>query len=72
MRTTKTGIGRIIYSVALSYFFSILFVVPLYNWHYAHNHGFARWLCFSEVIATAKAVGWPYYEIKARFSLQEK
>jgi hypothetical protein len=72
MINKKTGIGRILYIVALSYFFSLLFVVPLYNWQYAHNYGFARWLYFGEVIATAKAVVWPYYEIKARYSSEDK
>jgi len=35
--------------------------VPYYNWNYAKTHGFVKWICFGEVVATAKAVVWPYY-----------
>lgn len=39
---------------------SIIFV-PYYNWNYAKTHGFAKWIFFGELVATAKAVVWPYY-----------
>ncbi len=35
--------------------------VPYYNWNYAKTHGFVKWICFGEVVATAKAAVWPYY-----------
>jgi hypothetical protein len=39
---------------------SIIFV-PYYNWKYAKTHGFVAWICFGEIVATAKAAVWPYY-----------
>ncbi len=39
--------------------------VPLFNWRYAREHGFASWIFFGEVVATAKAVAWPYYTVTA-------
>ena len=32
-----------------------------FNWQYATEKGFVKWLCFGEIVATAKAVVWPYY-----------
>jgi len=39
---------------------SIVFA-PYYNWNYAKTHGFVKWICFGEVVATAKSFVWPYY-----------
>ena len=46
---------------------SIVFV-PYYNWKYAKTHGFVKWICFGEVVATAKAAVWPYYVFSYVFS----
>lgn len=35
--------------------------VPYFNWQYAKEHGFWQWIFFGEVIATFKAVLWPYF-----------
>ena len=35
--------------------------VPYYNWNYAKTHGFVKWICLGEIVATAKSVAWPYY-----------
>lgn len=43
------------------YGFSLFAMVPYYNWRYANEHGFVKWLFFGEVIATAKSVIWPYF-----------
>ena len=32
-----------------------------YNWVYAQEHGFVKWLFFGEVLATLKALIWPYF-----------
>jgi hypothetical protein len=34
---------------------------PYYNWQYAKSFGVVKWVLFGEVIATAKAVVWPYF-----------
>jgi hypothetical protein len=35
--------------------------VPYYNWQYAREHGFVAWLFLGEVMATTKALAWPYF-----------
>lgn len=40
---------------------TLIVFAPYYNWNYAKTHGFAKWLLFGEVVATAKAHVWPYY-----------
>lgn len=43
------------------YFFTIMIFAPYYNWKYATTHGFLKWVLFGEIVATAKAVVWPYF-----------
>jgi len=38
-----------------------IFFVPYYNWQYAREHGFMSWLYLGEIIATGKALAWPYF-----------
>lgn len=54
------------FAVLYIYFFSLVFAMPYFNWRYARDHGFVSWLVFGEIIASAKAVIWPYYAV-ARF-----
>lgn len=42
-------------------YISLFIFVPYYNWQYANDHGFADWLFFGEVVATSKAMAWPYF-----------
>ena len=32
-----------------------------FNWLYAVEHGFIAWVFFGEIIATLKALVWPYF-----------
>lgn len=43
------------------YFISTIVFVPYYNWTYAKENGFIKWLVFGELIATGKGIIWPYY-----------
>ena len=44
------------------YLMVALFIfIPYYNWNYEKKHGFKKWLFFGEVIATGKAIIWPYF-----------
>lgn len=54
--------SKIIVGVAALYLLvaSIIFV-PLYNWRYARENGVVKWMLLGEIVATAKAVIWPYY-----------
>ncbi len=45
------------------YFWPMLFFVPYYNWTYAREHGFGRWLLLGELAATGKALVWPYFAL---------
>lgn len=45
-----------------AYILSVTMVfTPYYNWQYAKSFGVVKWILFGEVIATAKAVVWPYF-----------
>lgn len=54
--------SKIVVWTALLYFIvaSTIFA-PLYNWRYARENGVVKWVLFGEIIATAKAIIWPYY-----------
>jgi hypothetical protein len=49
------------YMISLYFITAVFIFTPYYNWNYAKTHGFARWLFFGEVVATAKSFVWPYY-----------
>jgi hypothetical protein len=34
---------------------------PYYNWQYAKENGFLKWVILGEVVATTKALAWPYF-----------
>jgi len=51
----------IIYAVAYLYFLPMIISVPYYNWTYARENGFGKWLAFGEFVATGKGIIWPYY-----------
>jgi hypothetical protein len=38
-------------------------IIPYYNWQYAKENGFIKWLCFGEIKSTIKSFSWPYYEV---------
>lgn len=58
MKKTLATICSILFYI---YGVSLIIAVPYFNWRYAKDHGFGSWLVFGEVVATAKAVVWPYY-----------
>jgi hypothetical protein len=47
--------------VGLYFMVAFLVFTPYYNWKYAQTHGFVKWVFFGEVVATAKAIAWPYF-----------
>lgn len=53
-------LGIIIISI---YGLGTIYFGILFNYLYAINHGFVSWLFFGEIIATLKAIIWPYYVI---------
>lgn len=49
--------------VTVYLYLAILVFVPLYNWQYANQNGAVKWLLLGEVVATFKALVFPYYLI---------
>lgn len=57
-----SGLGFII----TVYFYVVLFVfIPIFNWQYANQNGFIKWLFLGEVSATTKAIIFPYFLINS-------
>ena len=59
----KAFFQKIISTFIWLYFIVFLIYAPYYNWDYAKTHGFVKWLLFGEVVATSKAMIWPYFVI---------
>jgi len=53
--------ASILTSIFYLYFISTIIFVPYYNWTYAKENGFIKWLVFGELIATGKGIVWPYF-----------
>lgn len=43
------------------YGISVMIMATYYNWKYAVEHGFVSWLFLGEIVATAKALVWPFF-----------
>ena len=43
------------------YAFSVGIFGLYFNWLYAAENGFIAWLFFGEIIASLKAIVWPYF-----------
>jgi hypothetical protein len=58
---------KILFGVVYIYFFLSLFIfVPIYNYKYANENGFLKWIVFGEVVATTKALIWPHYFFQSK------
>jgi len=42
------------------YFFVAFIIVPYYNWRYASENGFLKWLLLGEIVPTYQGLVWPY------------
>jgi hypothetical protein len=65
----KKRLGQILVVAAivvlLGYSLVAFLMLPYYNWQYAKEHGFVAWFLFGEVVATGKAIAWPYFVVLA-------
>lgn len=43
-----------------AYFSVVMFTVPYYNWRYASENGFVKWLLLGEIVPTFQGLVWPY------------
>ena len=68
----KKVFGTIVVALVYIYIGIATFVAfPYYNWCYARDYGFVRWVFCGEIIATLKATIWPYYALTASTGLEE-
>lgn len=47
-------------TVGIIYAIGVGIFTLLFNWQFANNHGFLQWVFFGEIIATVKAIFWPF------------
>ena len=43
------------------YGFSAMIMTTYYNWKYAVEYGFIKWLLFGEIVASLKGAIWPFF-----------
>jgi hypothetical protein len=47
------------------YMGTVTLACAYYNWQYAHEIGFVKWLLLGEVVPTAKSLVWPYFAFRS-------
>ncbi|MFC1479164.1 hypothetical protein ACFL6F_01070 [Planctomycetota bacterium] len=51
----------ILNTVFMLYFMSLMIMIPYFNWCYARDKGFVKWLFLGEIVATGKGIAWPFF-----------
>jgi len=62
----KKLLTSIVLFACYAYALGAMAAIPYFNWQYAHDHGFARWVLLGELVATAKGLAWPYFAVGGR------
>lgn len=57
----RTIMARALTGLMWVYLTGFVLAVRYFNWTYAKTNGFGKWLFFGEVLATFRAVAWPYH-----------
>ena len=52
---------KIFIAIAIIYGISVAIFGVYFNWLYANENGFLAWLFFGEIIASLKALVWPFF-----------
>tara|TARA_X000000950_G_C13750956_1_gene592613 strand:+ start:139 stop:312 length:174 start_codon:yes stop_codon:yes gene_type:complete len=52
---------KILTAIAIIYGISVAIFGVYFNWLYANENGFLAWLFFGEIIASLKALVWPFF-----------
>ena len=52
---------KILIAIAIIYGISVAIFGVYFNWLYANENGFFAWLFFGEIIASLKALVWPFF-----------
>jgi hypothetical protein len=64
--------GKILTVAMGLYMFAAMVAVPYFNWQYAQECGFVRWVLLGEFIATAKGLAWPYFVATRSSAVESK
>jgi len=71
MSRSSEIVGKIFTGIVIVYFvIAGLIFVPYYNWQYAKENGFVKWLFLGELVPTLKATVWPYFLYKQVYDEQ--
>ncbi len=57
--------AKLIANILSMYMMTVFFAGAYFNWQYANENGFVKWLLLGEIVPTAKAIVWPYFAAKA-------
>jgi hypothetical protein len=52
--------------MCITYVLSAIIAIPYFNWQYARDHGFFKWMFLGEIVPTAKGFVWPYFVFMSR------
>lgn len=58
MKKLFGNLGSSIFGI---YIFIAIVSAAYFNWQYARDNGFMKWVAFGEVVATVKGGAWPYF-----------
>jgi hypothetical protein len=67
---TKTPIGLAVQNFlgsaaqlvfGIYFFIAVMIFAPYYNWIYARDNGFVKWVLLGQIVPTVQSFGWPYY-----------
>jgi len=58
-------VKNILIIILILYSYSLFIFIPYFNYNYAVNNGFTKWLLLGEVVSTGKAIIWPYFIFSA-------
>src|SRR5690242_2643510 len=47
--------------LVVAYFIGAILSGAYFNWTYARDHGFLKWLLLGQIVPTMKAAAWPYF-----------
>ena len=61
MQKLKYILSKFVYFIFAAYMYTMIIAVPWFNWQYAKDNGFMKWLLLGEFVSTGKALIWPYY-----------
>jgi hypothetical protein len=65
-------ISGLIQLVITVYFIGASLSFLYFNWTYARDNGFMKWLLLGQIVPTAKAVVWPYFVFAAPHEVASK